>query len=92
MKYLTGKESLWIFTSHLCTFSPRATNNSMGKKCSRMYVLLCFILEIETSNPAKRRHLFTDNAGDQQRSEKDTNGKIQVQATKYREQAAIRNT
>lgn len=49
-----------------------------------MYVLLCFILEIETSNPAKRRHLFTDNAGD-------LNGKIQVQVTKYREQAAIRN-
>jgi len=68
----TVKESLWIFTSHLCAFSPEATNNSTGKRCYRIYSLLCLILEIETSNPAKKRHHFTDNAGDQQQSENDT--------------------
>lgn len=54
-------------------------------------ILACFVLEIETSNPAKRKHHFTDNAGNQQNSEKDTNWKIQVQVIKNREQVAISN-
>lgn len=36
-------------------------------------------------------HCFTDNAGDQQKSENDTNWKIQVQVTRYREQVAMSN-
>lgn len=54
-------------------------------------ILACFVLEIETSNPSKRKHHFTDNAGNQQKCEKDTNWKIQVQAIKNMGQVAISN-
>lgn len=37
------------------------------------------------------RHCFTDNAGDQQQSENDTNQKIQVQVTEHRGKVVISN-
>lgn len=54
-------------------------------------ILASFHLEIETGNPAPRRHHLTGNAGDEQKPVNDTNGEIQVRVTKYREQVTISN-
>lgn len=51
----------------------------------------CFILQTESSNPAKKRQRFADNAGDQQKAEKDSLLKLKNSGTNDKAQGKSGN-